>query len=203
MKSFRSTKDADKIVGHDPRLVGWPWVDGTHSWLEPTALAILALCRAGLADHPRVNAGIELILDRALDGGRLELWEQVRFRDRAAPAARPDGARPPGPGRPGDRSAGGSRAAGLLACGRSGTSGRRSRSAGACWGCGLTSASPSEAETWLEQAYARCIGKPDAVMGLALLLLASSEPALGLMVDTCFEPGRDDRQYARTPDGKS
>ena len=29
----------------------------------------------------------------------LELWEQVRFRDRAAPAARPHGARPAGPGR--------------------------------------------------------------------------------------------------------
>ena len=40
---------------------------------------------------------------------------------------------------------------------------------------------PVEAETWLEEAHARCSGKPDAAMGLALLLLASSEPALSLL----------------------
>ncbi len=30
-------------LGHDPNLIGWSWVAGTHSWLEPTAMAILAL----------------------------------------------------------------------------------------------------------------------------------------------------------------
>ena len=29
--------------GHDRMLVGWPWAEGTHSWVEPTALAVLAL----------------------------------------------------------------------------------------------------------------------------------------------------------------
>ena len=54
-------KSANVSLGHDPRLVGWPWVESTHSWLEPTACAILALCRFGLAGHPRVTAGVELI----------------------------------------------------------------------------------------------------------------------------------------------
>ena len=43
-------------------------------------------------------------------------------------------------------------------------------------------ASPDEADTWLAHACSRCIGKADATVGLALLLLASSEPALGLLI---------------------
>jgi hypothetical protein len=54
---------------HDTRLVGWPWVEGCHSWLEPTGFAVLALRAAGMADHPRVREGVQLILDRALPGG--------------------------------------------------------------------------------------------------------------------------------------
>jgi hypothetical protein len=54
---------------HDTTLVGWPWVSGSHSWLEPTAYAVLALRAAGRADHPRVREGSRLILDRALPGG--------------------------------------------------------------------------------------------------------------------------------------
>jgi hypothetical protein len=58
------------VHAHDTTLVGWSWVAGTHSWLEPTAYAILALRAAGKADHPRVREGVRLILDRALpDGG--------------------------------------------------------------------------------------------------------------------------------------
>jgi len=62
---------SDPIVyGHDTRLAGWSWVDGTHSWVEPTAYAILALRAAGPSDHPRVREGVTLLLDRALpDGG--------------------------------------------------------------------------------------------------------------------------------------
>jgi hypothetical protein len=54
---------------HDTTLVGWPWVAGSHSWIEPTAYAILALRAAGKARHPRAREGVRLILDRALPGG--------------------------------------------------------------------------------------------------------------------------------------
>ncbi len=30
-------------LGHDPTLVGWPWVESTHSWQEPTCWSVLAL----------------------------------------------------------------------------------------------------------------------------------------------------------------
>ena len=57
------------IVGDDQSILGWPWVAGTHSWLEPTASSIIALDREGLGDHPRVEEGIRMILDRALTQG--------------------------------------------------------------------------------------------------------------------------------------
>lgn len=57
------------VVGHDVTIVGWPWILGTHSWVEPTALAVLALSRAGHAAHPRVGEGVRLLLDRQLARG--------------------------------------------------------------------------------------------------------------------------------------
>ncbi len=55
--------------GHDVTLVGWPWVEGTHSWLEPTAIALLALKAAGLGDHARCRQAVRLIVDRMLPSG--------------------------------------------------------------------------------------------------------------------------------------
>ncbi len=57
------------VFGHNTRLVGWPWVAGTHSWVEPTAYALRALCDLGKRNHPRVREGVRLLLDRALPHG--------------------------------------------------------------------------------------------------------------------------------------
>ncbi len=57
------------LFGHDPRLVGWSWVDGTHSWVEPTSQAVTALKASGLHEHERVRAGVRLLLDRCLPHG--------------------------------------------------------------------------------------------------------------------------------------
>lgn len=57
-------------IGHNTLLTGWPWVEGTHSWLEPTAVAYLALKAAGLRMHPRAIEAAALMIDRLLpDGG--------------------------------------------------------------------------------------------------------------------------------------
>lgn len=66
----RRAPEATDLFGHDTSLQAWSWVDGTHSWVEPTAYALLALHAAGFAQHPRVHEGVQLLLDRTLpDGG--------------------------------------------------------------------------------------------------------------------------------------
>ncbi|QGY40296.1 hypothetical protein GM415_09220 [Pseudodesulfovibrio cashew] len=65
-----SIEGLSDVVGHDATLQGWPWIDETHSWVEPTALALLALTGEGLATHPAVREGVAVLRDRELpDGG--------------------------------------------------------------------------------------------------------------------------------------
>lgn len=56
-------------IGHNSMLDAWPWVLGTHSWIEPTAFHVLALTRAGRAEHSRVKSARAMLLDRQLPGG--------------------------------------------------------------------------------------------------------------------------------------
>jgi len=56
-------------VGHDTTAIGWPWVEGTHAWVEPTAFNLLALKATGHAAHPRARWGAGLLVDRLLTSG--------------------------------------------------------------------------------------------------------------------------------------
>lgn len=62
-------KDPDQPTQHDPSIPGWSWIADTHSWVEPTALALCALRINGLAHHQRVADGVRLLLDRQLPSG--------------------------------------------------------------------------------------------------------------------------------------
>lgn len=58
----------------DTELTGWPWVDGTFSWVEPTAYALLALKRLRPRLSPRrapdrIDEAERMLLDRAIGGG--------------------------------------------------------------------------------------------------------------------------------------
>ena len=50
----------------DNSLQGWPWIDGTFSWVEPTALAVIALKRHRSLHgaQARIAEGERLLLDR-------------------------------------------------------------------------------------------------------------------------------------------
>ena len=63
------SKTPDAPTGHNPSILGWPWIDGTHSWIEPTALSVLALQMTGHGQHDRVREGIRMMLDRQLPHG--------------------------------------------------------------------------------------------------------------------------------------
>ena len=61
----------------DLTLRGWPWAEANFAWVEPTAWACLALRAAGRGDHPRVQEGIKLLLDRAFDTGGVNYGNRV------------------------------------------------------------------------------------------------------------------------------
>ncbi len=63
----------NEIMGHDTTLQAWPWVEGTHSWVEPSAISLLALKSSGHAHHPRSREAVRLLVDRMLPSGG---WNQ-------------------------------------------------------------------------------------------------------------------------------
>lgn len=81
----------ESFVGHDSTLIGWPWVVGTHSWVEPTALAVLALRDAGLDEHPRYREAIRLLLDRQLPGGGWNYGNTIVLGQELPPHVQPTG----------------------------------------------------------------------------------------------------------------
>jgi uncharacterized protein (DUF362 family) len=76
----RVVEDPDEdLQDIDLTLVGWPWAEDNFSWAEPTAWACLALRRAGLGEHERVQEGIRLLLDRAADEGGINYGNRRIF----------------------------------------------------------------------------------------------------------------------------
>ncbi len=80
VESRAMTKDpetADMESDIDLSLVGWPWAAANFGWVEPTAWSVLALRAANLDDHPRVQQGLKLLLDRAFDTGGANYGNRV------------------------------------------------------------------------------------------------------------------------------
>jgi hypothetical protein len=77
--------------GHDCSLVGWPWAEHTHSWIEPTALAVTALKHSGHVDHPRVREGVLLLIDRLLPTGGCNYGNSIVLGQTLRPHVQPTG----------------------------------------------------------------------------------------------------------------
>jgi hypothetical protein len=69
MEGSHWKKKKDTTVAHDTALRGWPWTEFTHSWIEPTVLALIALEITGHTAHQRFGEGIRMIMDRQLPHG--------------------------------------------------------------------------------------------------------------------------------------
>lgn len=55
---------------YDAAIRGWPWTPGTTAWVEPTALFMIALVRAGISpEHERLRSGVRLLVDRRVRSG--------------------------------------------------------------------------------------------------------------------------------------
>jgi uncharacterized protein (DUF362 family) len=76
-RSVKADPEFNGYLDIDVSLVGWPWAEGTFSWVEPTSWACLALRRAGFGDHLRVQEGLRLLLDRAFDSGGANYGNRV------------------------------------------------------------------------------------------------------------------------------
>lgn len=64
-----SGQERDPALWIDPTAAGWPWSPGGTSWVEPTALGIIALIAAGRRESPRVVEGLRYLRDRACANG--------------------------------------------------------------------------------------------------------------------------------------
>lgn len=62
-------REKDAPGDHDTSIRGWPWTEDTHSWIEPTSLAVIALKTCGQENHPRIAEAVHMILDRQLPSG--------------------------------------------------------------------------------------------------------------------------------------
>ncbi len=61
-------------LGHDVRLRAWPWVAGTHSWVEPTCWQMMGLHAVAQVQgsekaDQRTSEALQLLLDRQLPAG--------------------------------------------------------------------------------------------------------------------------------------
>jgi hypothetical protein len=66
-------------VVNDTSIRGWPWTLDAHSWVEPTALAIMALDVAGKGAHERVREATRTLTDRQIDSGGWNYGNTVVF----------------------------------------------------------------------------------------------------------------------------
>jgi len=65
----------------DTNLYGWPWQSGEASWIEPTALSLLALSSIELVsqDLKRIQEAIQYLDDRRCRGGGWNFGNPVMF----------------------------------------------------------------------------------------------------------------------------
>ena len=158
--------------GHDTQIVAWSYAEQTHSWIEPTALHVVALKSAGQAAHERTRDGVRMLIDRQLPGGGCNYGNTMVLGQMLRPHVQPTGI------------------ALLALAGEEDSSGRIARSvawlrrslgpqttaASLAWGLlglrahGVTIA---EADAWLERAGQRAIERDRPPHKLALLLWAA------------------------------
>lgn len=165
-------KEPNAPIGHDTAIPGWTWVERTHPWLEPTAMAVLALRSLGWSENGRVRDGIRLIHDRVTRTGGWNYGNTTAFGRDLHPQPAPTG---------------------LALMALAGTDTDSDVFIRACrylkktlprirapwslgWGVlGLTACDerPENADTWLAESFSRTAGKAVRPGDLGLLLLAA------------------------------
>jgi hypothetical protein len=173
-------EEAEGFLGHRTELLAWPWIQGTHSWIEPTAVSVLALKAIGLAKHARTREAVQMLLDRQLPTGGCNYGNTIVLGQRLLPHVQPSGL-----------------ALLALAGETTGTNriqkslhyltaaiSRETPTASLCWAVmGLTAHGrrPAAADEWLATAWRRTLARDRSPYKLALLALAASSDRCPLM----------------------
>ena len=84
-------ENTENLVGHDTRIPGWSWVRETHSWVEPTALNVVALKASQHNDHERCVVGVRMLMDRLLPAGGCNYGNTVVLGQALKPHMMPTG----------------------------------------------------------------------------------------------------------------
>jgi hypothetical protein len=84
-------RETRKLLAIDPALRGWPWLPGQATWVEPTALAILALAEAPPtpAISVRTDEAVRYLKDRRCTGGGWNVGNPVMLGASLLPRAEP------------------------------------------------------------------------------------------------------------------
>jgi hypothetical protein len=91
VKTIEFDEDAmqkvDQLLGIDFSLRGWPWLPGQAAWVQPTALAVLALARAPDTTEiaERTAEAATYLTDRRCQGGGWNVGNPMMF-SQALPA---------------------------------------------------------------------------------------------------------------------
>jgi hypothetical protein len=172
------TSPRSEVFGHDTTLMGWPWVDGTHCWVEPTAIGLLALKSRGAAGHPRCREAVRLLVDRALPSGGWNYGNTVVFGTPLRPHVQPTGLALAALAR--EQSAAGPRRSALARLQRMVSS--RTTPVSLCYallGMARHGVWPASADAWLAAAAARAMDGGGPGYPLALAALASRREECG------------------------
>jgi hypothetical protein len=78
-------------LAHNSMIVAWSWVEDTHSWVEPTAINLMALKRSGHGDHARSRDAIRMLVDRMIPSGGWNYGNTVAFGTELRPQIEPSG----------------------------------------------------------------------------------------------------------------
>ncbi len=162
-------------MGHNMSLVGWPWVEGTHSWSEPTAWQVLALEANGRADDQRAREGVRLLIDRLLPGGGSNYGNTVVLGQALRPHLHPTGCVLMALAGKSD-SAGKVRRSGEYLLEHLGPTTPSASLSYSILGLAAQGVFPPDAAVWLEAAHARTVARGAAPLQLALLALAAAGP---------------------------
>ncbi len=166
-----AARTTDSVSGHDGTIPGWPWVAGAHGWVEPTALALLALRGAGLTAHPRLREAVDLLRDRSLPSGGWNYGNTLVFGRELRPQPACTGLTLTALAGLGPCDSPIERAIAYLESALPKTRAPQSLA----WGVMALDAwgrRPADADAWLAEALAATLDRPDAPLRLALLILA-------------------------------